>query len=158
MSVVPSPSVELTPARPVDADAIAQLLKRSGLPADDFIPHLSHFIVARKDKTIIGSAGLEIYRPAALLRSLAVAEEWRGTGVGSQLLGQIENYAVKFDVAAAYLLTTTAEGFFAKRGYRRIARDAAPACIVETGEFRGLCPVTAALMVRNFGGHMQAPK
>jgi amino-acid N-acetyltransferase len=42
----------------------------------------------------------------------------------------------------------TAEGFFAKQGYCRTARDSAPDEIQETTEFRTLCPATAVCMVK----------
>ena len=45
-----------------------------------------------------------------------------------------------------YLLTTTAEDFFARRGYVRIARDEAPETIRATREFADICPAGSAIM------------
>ena len=47
-----------------------------------------------------------------------------------------------------YLLTTTAEAFFARRGFERIARQAVPAAIASTKEFNSLCPSSAICMTR----------
>jgi amino-acid N-acetyltransferase len=49
-------------------------------------------------------------------------------------------------VHAIYLLTTTAEGFFAQRGYRLSERVTAPLAIAATRQFCGLCPATARFM------------
>jgi N-acetylglutamate synthase-like GNAT family acetyltransferase len=47
-----------------------------------------------------------------------------------------------------YLLTMTAEGFFARRGYLRIARGSAVPEIQATSEFTLLCPDSSVLMVK----------
>ena len=70
----------------------------------------------------------------------------RGRGVGSTLLAEAERYARLREVKEIYLLTTTAERFFARSGYERILRDAAPQAIRETQEFSSLCPASSALM------------
>jgi arsenate reductase len=54
-------------------------------------------------------------------------------------------------VARIYLLTTTAAGFFGKRGYLPADRDQAPAGIRATREFSGVCPASAAFMVKHLG-------
>ena len=90
--------------------------------------------------------GLELYPPVALLRSLAVAVGERGQGLGSGLLADAERYAREHQVERIYLLTTSAQEFFARAGYERIEREAAPQAIRETQEFSLLCPSTSALM------------
>jgi N-acetylglutamate synthase-like GNAT family acetyltransferase len=49
-------------------------------------------------------------------------------------------------VASLYLLTTTAEPLFARWGFRRIERDAAPAAVRATKQFASLCPSSAVMM------------
>jgi amino-acid N-acetyltransferase len=49
-------------------------------------------------------------------------------------------------VEVVYLLTTTAESFFAHRGYRRIERSQAPESIRSTREFSEICPASSAFM------------
>ena len=92
--------------------------------------------------------GLEILRPLALLRSLAIDPNYRNEGLGSQLTQQAEKYGDSLELQALYLLTMTAEDFFAKRGYKKVPREAIPNQIQGTAEFRSLCPATAVCMVK----------
>jgi N-acetylglutamate synthase-like GNAT family acetyltransferase len=48
-----------------------------------------------------------------------------------------------------YLLTTTAAGFFERRGYVAAARESAPAEIRATREFADICPASSAFMVKH---------
>jgi len=103
-----------------------------------------------------GVVGLELLGDVALLRSLAVPAEYRGRWIGSQLTCKAEAYARSQGVEVLYLLTLTAEVFFARRGYRVVGRDTAPAAIQETTEFRSLCPDSAVCMVKHlFGSRVQ---
>lgn len=68
--------------------------------------------------------------------------------MGSALVNHAEGYAFLQGVRAMYLLANTAEGFFAHRGFRRIARRAVVPAIEATHEFRELCPESSALMVK----------
>ncbi len=47
---------------------------------------------------------------------------------------------------ASVLLTTTAEDWFPRFGFVRIARDAVPAALHASAELRGACPASAAVM------------
>ncbi|MFZ1643195.1 MAG: GNAT family N-acetyltransferase [Candidatus Contendobacter sp.] len=84
----------------------------------------------------------------ALLRSLAVAPDGQGQGLGSALLTHAEQAARQRGVQALYLLTTTAEAFFVQRGYVRIPREAAPPILRQTAEFAALCPASAVCLTR----------
>jgi amino-acid N-acetyltransferase len=133
---------------PADAAAIAALLRGAELPHEDFAGHLAQFLVARRGGAVVGAVGLERHGRNALLRSLVVAPAQRGAGVGGRLVNRLEGRARHLGVRRFYLLTTTAEAFFARRGFRRIARAAVPAAIAATREFRSLCPVSAVCMAR----------
>jgi len=127
--------------------AVSRLLIEAALPTADLTPgKLEHFLARGKTEAPQGVVGLELYPPVALLRSLAVAASARGHGIGSALLADAERYAREHQVKEIYLLTTTAERFFARAGYERIERDAAPEAIQETQEFSTLCPASSALM------------
>ena len=93
-----------------------------------------------------GLVGLELFGDVALLRSLVVVPAARSSGMGTALVRYAENYARSQGVRTLYLLTTTAEGFFARLGYSHAARDAAPPAIRSTREFAGLCPASSAFM------------
>jgi amino-acid N-acetyltransferase len=129
--------------------AAKRLLAESGLPtADISAQHLQHFFFCGPGHNIEGLVGLELYGEVALLRSLAVASGRRGSGLGSRLVEHAERYARDRGVKSLYLLTMTAEAFFLRRGYARIARDEAPAGIKTTTEFSGICPTSSAFMVK----------
>ena len=135
-------------AAPADAAAIGALLRAADLPAEDFADHLAHFLVARRGDTVVGAVGLELHGRDALLRSLVVAPAERGAGLGGRLVDQLAAMARRRGARRFYLLTTTAEAFFAHRGFARIERGGVPAAIAATSEFHRLCPASAVCMTR----------
>lgn len=141
--------MKITFASVEDETKIKEVLTAGGLHHQDITPsHLQHFLVLKDDRssTLTGVVGLELKNNNALLRSLAVIEPHRGKGLATQLLREIEKYARSNQVDTLYLLTLTAERFFAKRGYRKTDRTSAPPAIQETAEFKSLCPATAVCM------------
>jgi len=144
----PAAAVVIAAAGPEDVPAIGALLDAADLPAEDFAGHLAHFLVARAEGAVVGAAGFERHGPAALLRSLVVAPGRRGAGLGGELVRRLAVQARREGVEQFYLLTTTAEEFFARRGFRKIARAAVPAAIAATAEFHRLCPASAACLTR----------
>jgi amino-acid N-acetyltransferase len=143
-----APAIEFTAAAPKDIPAIAALLREADLPHEDFADHLEHFLVARHGDEIVGAVGFELHGADALLRSLVVAPRRRGEGLGGRLVEQLTTSALAHGVKRFYLLTMTAEAFFAKRGFRKTARGSVPADIAGTKEFNSLCPVSAVCMTR----------
>lgn len=137
------------PALPSDVDGVKALLAACELPYEDITPrHLENFWVMRDGPRLAGVVGLEVFGAVGLLRSLAVPEEARGRGIGSQLTDKAEKYASAQGVTILYLLTTSAPEFFAKRGYQHTDRAAVPAELQETAEFQSLCPEGAVCMVK----------
>ena len=137
------------PAQPGDVPAIAALLRAAELPHEDFAAHLARFLVARDEHgQVIGAVGAEVHAPDALLRSLVVAPAARGTGLGAELVRQIEIAAAGWGGARWWLLTTTAEKFFAARGFVVSPRASAPAAIRATGQFSGGCGCSAVCLSR----------
>ena len=141
-------TLALAAAKPGDGPAIAALLREAALPYEDFAAHLAHFLVARRGDEVVGAVGFERHGRAALLRSLVVAPALRGAGLGGRLVNRLTALARRTGVTRFYLLTTTAEAFFAKRGFRKVARGRVPARIAATREFQSLCPVSAVCMTR----------
>jgi amino-acid N-acetyltransferase len=130
--------------------AAKRLLVEAGLPAADITAeHLKHFFFCGPGTDLEGLVGLELYGEVALMRSLAVASGRRGSGLGSRLVEHAEHYARDRGVKSLYLLTTTAEAFFLRRGYTRVAREKAPEAIRNTKEFSGICPLSSAFMVKH---------
>jgi amino-acid N-acetyltransferase len=129
--------------------AAVQLLAAAKLPTEDLtVAHCEHFFFAGSPTEPTGLVGLEFFGDVALLRSLVVAADRRGAGEGAALLKHAEDHARSEGVRTLYLLTTTAESFFAKHGYRCATRESAPAAIRATREFAGICPASSAFMVR----------
>jgi amino-acid N-acetyltransferase len=129
--------------------AAVALLAAAGLPTEDLSEsHCEHFFYSGPDQLPHGLVGLELFGEVALLRSLVVSGERRGSGCGSQLLAHAEQHARARGVKCVYLLTTTAEAFFARFGYACVARDTAPAAIRSTREFSGICPASSAFMLK----------
>jgi len=139
-------AVVLEPAKAEDARGILELLERSRLPLDGLMDHLATTIVARQDGRIVGSAALEMYQRAALLRSVAVDPALQGHGLGRGLTEAALRLARERGVVEVYLLTTTAATFFPKFGFRAITRDAVPAAVKTSVEFTTACPASATVM------------
>ena len=126
-----------------------EMLAECGLPTSDLESRdFDNFLGCGTPESPKGVVGLEILGSVALLRSLAVAKETRGLGCGKALGAEAENYAKDKGARELYSLTTTAESFFARHGYSRVERNAAPEQIKHTSEFSALCPDRAAFMVK----------
>jgi len=140
---------DILPAAPGDTPAIKTLLRSSHLHCEDLTQeHLHDFLVARDAEEIIGVVGLEAYEENGLLRSLAVKTSHRGHGMGRELVRHLEHHAGNRGVDRLYLLTTTADHFFAHLGYIRIDRETVPPPIQQTTEFTDICPSDAVCMTK----------
>jgi amino-acid N-acetyltransferase len=135
--------------RSPDPFHVQRLVAAAGLPTEDLADaDLSHFFGYGSREKPIGVVGLEVFDGEALLRSLVVEPSERGAGGGRMLVAAAEEHAHSQGVRSVYLLTTTAERFFERLGFRRVDRDSAPATIRATREFASLCPASAAFMVK----------
>lgn len=139
-------------ARQSDFAAIAQLLRLVDLPVEGVKEHLSSFLVlpdagkAAGKPSVAACVGLELYGTSALLRSLAVHPSRQGRGMGKTLVEAMTNNAKHLGVSKLFLLTTTAEGFFSRLGFRAVSRDSVPTRVRESIEFTTLCPSAPCLM------------
>lgn len=145
------PAAALRPATPADLDAVRALLAGAGLPTDGvpalLAAHAESFVVAEAGEgALVGVGGLEIRGDDALLRSVAVRPEWRGRGLGEALVHRLLFDAERRGLRALYLLTTTAERWFPRFGFRLVERAAVPASVRDTVEFRSACPASAVAM------------
>jgi amino-acid N-acetyltransferase len=129
-----------------DHALICALLESVGLPVEGVADHLHDFIVLVEAGEVIGTGGLEVYGQEALLRSLAVSGAQQGRGHGQRLYTTLIDNARVQDVSVVYLLTETAEDFFAALGFERIVREEAGDAVKASAEFRYICPESAACM------------
>jgi amino-acid N-acetyltransferase len=140
--------LDITPAAPADLPGILALLDASRLPRAGIEDHVASTLVARQDSGVVGSAALELYGGAALLRSVAVATELRGQGLGVALTRAALDLARRHGVRTVYLLTETAAGFFPKFGFRLITRAEVEAAVRGSTEFTTACPKSAMVMLK----------
>lgn len=148
-ATAPEGGVSVIRPRPSLA-AAKSLLESAGLPTTDLTEaHCEHFFFWGPPAAPTGLVGLEISGEVALLRSLVVSPEVRSSGMGTALVQYAENHVRALGVGTLYLLTTTAEAFFARLGYALTERGSAPAAIRSTREFAGLCPASSAFMAKS---------
>ena len=129
-----------------DMEAIRLLLEGSGLPTADLPRARPELVVACDGRRIVGVGGLERFDGAGLLRSIAVAPDRRGAGIGPMIVGYLEERARAQELSELVLLTQTAKRFFEFQGYRVIERLRAPLSVQASEEFRSLCPSSAFCM------------
>lgn len=139
-------SVELEPARADSVPEIEALLTANDLPAADVAANPECFYLAVDDGDVVGCGGLEVHGSAGLLRSMVVRQSVRGEGYGGAIASELAREARDAGLDELYLLTTTAAGFFAHRGYERVDRERAPDAIRATTQFTELCPASATCM------------
>jgi len=138
-------------AQPDDRAEVQALLEVAGLPTEGVDEHFHSFFVADEGGHIVGAAGIEVRGRHALLRSVVVADDARGTGIGSALTRRALHEAIALDLRGVYLLTTTAEAFFRRFGFERAVREETPVLVQQSVEFRGACPESAIAMRLHLG-------
>lgn len=138
--------ITISPARAEDLDEIKALLTASDLPLAGVDDHWKTFLVARDGEKLVGCGGAEAYQFAALIRSVAVLPEYRSRGVGRRLVRQLLDRLASRGLREFYLLTTTAEPYFKKRGFKVIDRDEVHPQLLSSREFQDACPASAVCM------------
>lgn len=146
------PKLVAKPLRAGERDALALALVKAGLPADDVdAPGRLFFRFETVNQLLAGYGGLEVLGDIALLRSVVTLPPLRRRGIGRAIVLGLETEAALRRCDAVYLLTTDAQEFFGKLGYRKCARAGVPAAIRGTTQFATLCPATADVLVKRIG-------
>lgn len=138
--------VTLRPATRADLPAVEHLLRTLDLPTAGVAEWVERFWIADHGGKAVGVVGLEQYGDEALLRSVAVDPSWRSAGLGRALVDAALRAARTAGAREMYLLTTTAERYFARLGFVQIARDDVPGAVQQSVEFREACPASAVVM------------
>jgi amino-acid N-acetyltransferase len=144
--------VALRRAAPADREAVAALLGGLNLPMDGVSEWFDQFWVGDHSGTVVAVAGMERYGNSGLLRSVAVAPEWQGSGIGRALVDRVLDDGRAAGIQDVYLLTTTAEHYFPRLGFACVDRESVPAAVRQSAEFTGACPSSAVVM-RRTGEH-----
>jgi len=144
----PPAGISLRPATAADLPAAQQLLSSASLTTSGLADQWGEqYCLAVTDAgQVVGLAGYELYPPYALLRSVAVAPEWRGRGLGAALTADRLEAAGRCGIHSVFALTTTAAAYFPKLGFRRILRDDVPAEVQQSPEMSSICPSSATVL------------
>lgn len=124
MNTSDSPAIVVRPASPVDLPSVVEfiqpfiadgkLLPRTMAEMEELI---EDGFVAEREGRILGFAALEVYSSKlAEIRSLAVADELQGLGVGSRLVEACVEHARARDVLEVMAITSS-EKFFKRCGF-----------------------------------------
>ena len=132
-----------------DQGPIRSLLESSGLPTNDLASASPQFIVACEGGTVVATGALQPFGSTALLRSIAVAADRRGTGLGRIVVQELERIARAAQITRLVLLTQTAQRFFEQYDYSVIDRQDVPRDVQMSEEFRSLCPASATCMAKS---------
>ncbi|WP_228759973.1 amino-acid N-acetyltransferase [Pseudactinotalea sp. HY158] len=122
--------VAIRPAMPADVPAIAGLVtpyaaRRILLGKDlvDYYEAVQEFHVAELAGEIVGCGALHVmWRDLAEVRTLAVHERMRGTGVGHRLLVRLMDRARELDLDRLFCLTFEVD-FFGRHGFEVAAGE-----------------------------------
>jgi len=131
-----SPSVTLRQAEEADLTGALGLLRDADLPQEGVVEGWPRFLLAEEEDRLVGVAGLELYPPVALLRSV----------VGSKLVWAQLERAKALGVERVYLLTVDAAAFFVRFGFVGLPWDEVDQAARGSVEFRGACPDTVQAM------------
>jgi len=130
--------VSLRQARPNDIPEVERLLAAEWLPPMAIAQFLESFWVIESDGRVAGAAGIEIYGEAAVLRSVVVAPELRGTGEGDRLVRNGLDYAREHGAKRVYLFTMHAAPFFARYGFEPVTTDDFEPAVRDSWQYVGL--------------------
>lgn len=139
-------TVQIRNVGPEDLAGVERLLQHVGLPTAGLPDHQEDFVVADDGGRLVATAGLELYGTAALLRSVAVDDDYRKRGIAGDLVQRLLDRAAARGVSEVYLLTTTAAGYFRRFGFEPIGRDAVRPEVTVSAEFGDACCATAQTM------------
>jgi amino-acid N-acetyltransferase len=146
-----SPIPPLVPATAADLADVADLVAAAGLTLaglEACVTGGTAIICREHDGCLLGTAATERFADVAFLRSVAVHEPARGHGLGRALVDRALADARAAGAHEAWLLTETAEPFFASLGWSRAERGDAPAAVAASVEFVSACPSSAVAMRR----------
>lgn len=127
--------------------AFVDALKAAALPTGD-LDGGARFYVAQVGEAVVAFGGLEGTGPDQLIRSVVVPPGLRAGGHGRQVAQALIGQARTDGAERLWLLTTSADGFFAKLGWKVATLADAAETVRGTRQFSGLCPSSAVLMCR----------
>lgn len=140
------PRPRIRPAGPGDSGRIERLLQKAGLDAAD---PPGDRVVAVDGEEVVGTATCDVQGDRAYLRSVAVSERARGFGFGVLVTAAAVRGAAARGARRVFLVTESAEGFFASLGFEPVERASLPAWVRSQST---VCSETATAMTRSVSG------
>lgn len=133
--------------RPARADEIAAIRRLIDTPAH--VPAWGpEGVWVIEDGGLAATATAELRGQETYLRAVATREDVRGRELGTLVVAAAVGDARRRGASRCFLLTETAEPFFERLGFRRVARESVPSWALERSPE---CPVSAAAMARDLG-------
>ncbi len=126
-------ALRLRPARIPDAEQIVQLIARyanRGMmlhrPYGEVLENIRDFVVAVEKGRVVGCGALHVvWDDMAEIRSLAVAEEYAGRGIGRAIVEGLVEEARRLGLPRVFTLTYQ-QKFFEKLGFEVVERETLP--------------------------------
>lgn len=119
-----------------EVEAIAKLITSEGMPAREVDRWIDGFWVLDDGRKLVGCAGVEVYGEAAVLRSVMVAPELRGTGEGVRMIERALDYMREMGARRCYLFTMTAQSWFPRFGFAVCSLDDFEAAARESWQYK----------------------
>lgn len=132
-------------ASTADVPRIKQILSRVNL-STDIEDYVDYFMVMEMDGSLVATAGLEVYKDAAVLRSVAVLPEYQRQNLDDGLVRAVINFADRRNIRKLFLFTQTAGEFFKKIGFRPISRENIDERCKSSKQFKSMCPKESSVM------------
>ena len=126
--------LEIRPALESDLDDVLGLLIDEDLNTEGVHEAIGNFVVAYDGDELIGCGGAEPHQFVALIRSIVVHEESRGSRVGRRIVRELLDRLSARGLREFYLVTEHAEGYFRKRGFKPCDRDEVHPQVQESSE------------------------
>jgi amino-acid N-acetyltransferase len=140
-------SPEIKPADEVEFIQVLTMVEDLGLQSEGLRPDMPFLAVAVIDSEIVGCAALEVEDRLGLIRSVGVGLRFQGMGLGNRLVTAVLEHAADIGLKAVYLLTTTAEEYFPRFGFERLAGGPLPAIVTGSAEY-STCVAESATVMR----------
>ena len=141
-----SAQIKIAPLRRADLAQLEVLLQASHLPTEDCAEQAQHYCASYAGDELIAAGAIEPVAQYGLLRSVVVRNDYRGRGLARRIIAPLLDQARNEGRLVIYLLTETAEAFFADLGFLLMVRADVPKVISLTRQFASLCPDSARCM------------
>jgi len=115
--------IDLRVGRFDELDEISSLISSEQMPAIEVDRWIDGFWVLDDGEKLVGCACVEVYGEAAVLRSVMVAPELRGTGQGVRMIQRALDSMRESGAKRCYLFTMTAQDWFPRFGFEQCSLE-----------------------------------